>query len=153
MTKKAKTSKKLGCPTKYKPEYCEQIIKFFEVEYDYVTEEVASQGRAVSVTRVKLSKFPTLEGFCVDLGITKKTLLNWKDKHTDFLRAYEIAKYKQKVILLQGGLSGDYNSAFAKFVAINCTDMIDKQEVKQEIEGEVKGYGLAFDLTKKPDEL
>jgi hypothetical protein len=150
MTKKKNP---VGPPTKYKSKYCQELIDYFEVEYELVQEEVASQGKAVTITRAKLSKFPTLEGFCVEIGITKRTLLNWTKEYPELLHAYEIAKYKQKMSLMQGGLSGQYNSSFAKFVAINCTDMVDTQHIKSENETTVKEYGVAFDLSKSPDEI
>ena len=149
----SKTSKKVGCPTKYRPKYCKELVDYFEIEYQMITEEVASQGKAVEVVRAKLSKFPTLEGFCVEIGITKNTLLNWTKEFPEFLRAYTIAKHKQKMLLMQGGLSGEYNSSFAKFVAINCTDMVEKQEIKTENEHKVEGYGLAFNLNTHPKDL
>lgn len=139
-----------GRSTDYKEEYCQRLIDFFEVEYTDYKEQVASQGKAVEVVRSKLTKFPTFEGFCTEIGITTQTMHNWTKQNPQFFDAYKIAKQKQKTFLLQGGLSGQYNSSFAKFVAINCTDMIDKSEVKTENDHNVKGYGLAFDLSDKP---
>lgn len=153
MSKKKSTSSKIGRPTKYKPEYCQELIEFFEVAYEQVVEQVASQGKAVDVIRYKLSRFPTIEGFCANILISKDAFHKWIAKYPEFNDAYSIAKQKQKNALIQGGLAGDFNAGFAKFVAINCTDMIDKSEVKNENETTVKGYGLAFNLGKHPDEV
>lgn len=151
MPKKSVKKSPVGRPTDYRKKYCREIIDYFEVEYQEFEEQVASQGKAVTVKKNRLTKFPTIEGFCVEIGITKETLHRWVKKHEEFSDAYKIAKQKQKQILVQGGLTSEFNSSFAKFVAVNCTDLVDKSEVKTENEHNVKGYGLAFDLTEKPE--
>ena len=60
---------------------------------------------------------------------------------------------KQKNALIQGGLSGEYSSSFAKFVAVNCTDMVDKSEVKSENEHNIDGPKIGFALDVKPEDL
>jgi len=125
-----------GRPTKYNDDMPQSLIDFFDRDMHRVEiEEVASQGQAVTVQKIKPNWFPTFERWCAEQSITQKTMLNWTTQHPEFLQAYGIAKQKQKDFLLQHGLSGAYNSGFAKFVAINCTDMVDKKEehVSQDI--------------------
>ena len=58
-----------GRPTKYKPEYCKDIV-------DYL-----SQGRAIVE-------------FCAKIGISVQTLHRWREAHPEFSDAYEEAKAK-----------------------------------------------------------
>lgn len=124
-----------GRPTKYTDEMPQSLVDFFSVDLDrVVVEEIASQGQAVSVTKVKPNRFPTFERWCANQRISKQTMHTWTQKHPEFMDAYNEAKQLQKDFLLQHGLDGSYNSGFAKFVAINCTDMSDKVEVEQSSE-------------------
>ena len=63
--KKTTEKPKMGAPTKYKPEYCQQVI-------DHMT-------RGLS--------FESFAGF---LGVTKSTIYNWLEEHKDFLDSKEI---------------------------------------------------------------
>ena len=142
-----------GRPSEYETHFPQLLIDYFKVEYETYTEEVASQGQAVEIKKKRLKKFPTIEGFCSSLYISKETFHKWLKIHQNLMDAYSVAKQKQKDALIAGGMGGQFNAGFAKFVAINCTDMVDKTEVKTEGDVTVKPYGLAFDLKKKPEEI
>jgi hypothetical protein len=102
-------------PTSYKEEYPELMLKFFSV--DCVT--YAARGDK------RVTKFPTFERFAVLIGVHHQTLLNWCDANPLFLEAYKQCKEIQKDLLIEGGLAGHYNSAFAMFLAKNVTDLKD----------------------------
>lgn len=132
MSKDDKPSR--GRPTKYHDGMPDLLRKFFDVElYKTYTEEVASQGRAVAVVKSKACNFPTFEGFCWEYGLHHSTLLLWCTKHPNFSEAYKECKERQKTILITHALNGDYNSGFAKFLAVNVTDLKDSthQQVEQ----------------------
>ena len=117
-------------PTKYKKKYCDKIIEYFKKEPFRQVSEITTYKDGTTKETIKLipCKFPTIEGFAVSIGICSKTVLNWLQDNPEFLRAYDYAKSCQKDILTQNGLLGLYNCLFAKFVAINSTDMRDSQE-------------------------
>ena len=119
-----------GRPTKYKPEYCEQLINFFSIDA-YTEDNIIISGKNFSKEeKIKYANsLPTLEKFCNSINITIPTLHDWVKIYPDFSYAYMRAKELQKDILIQNGLLGLYNSQFATFVAINCTDMRNKTEV------------------------
>ena len=96
---------------------------------------------------------PTLEGFARKIGVPPERLSRWAKDFEDFRQALNVAKGIQKEFLTTHGLSGAYNNNFAKFISVNLTDYIDKSEVKTENEHNVKGYGLAFDLSQKPEDV
>ena len=153
MSKKTKEHAKVGRPSKYKPEYCQKLIKYFDIPlYKTVIQQKMSASGIVKDLEVTVpNDFPTLEGFCWEIDIVPETISNWTKEFPEFFQACKKAKAMQKRFLVAHGLSGGYNSNFAKFVSVNMTDLVDKSEVKTENEHNVKGYGLAFDLSDKPD--
>lgn len=108
-----------GRPTKYKPEYCQKMIDFF----DRPLYETISLGKD---ERVVPTRFPTFERFAYNIGVNADTLKSWASKFPEFLGSYEICKNMQKDYLIYHGLTGGYNSNFAKFVSLNLTDMVEK---------------------------
>lgn len=106
------TGRPEGRPTKYKPEYCEDIIAYF---HDH-------QG------------FPTIEGFAVyECDVDPDTIVNWTKNHPEFFGAYKKAKAIQKHRLQEGALSGELNTTFSIFFGKNNCDMSDR--VQQEHSG------------------
>lgn len=133
-----------GRPTKYKPKYCKDIIKFFDVPC-VTTETITllnAKGETYEKPVVKASNLPTLEAFSHKIGVDTDTLLNWSKKHKAFFGAVSKAKQLQKNILVQNGLMGYYDAGFAKFVASNFTDMKEKQEIEHS--GEIKTALVEF---------
>jgi hypothetical protein len=119
-----------GRPTKYRPEYCDEIVKFFDVEpYEYkeVVITLRNGGTLEKVERHP-ARLPTMERFASDIGVNGDTLVEWSKRHRAFSAAYARAKALQKDILITNGLQGLYNGPFAIFVAKNATDMEDKTE-------------------------
>lgn len=101
--------KKMGAPTKYKDEFCDQLITFFDVESFEVID-----GKTVA------SKFPTLARFALNIGVHVTTLHDWataKDnngqvKLKDFSYAYKKAKLYQEAYLYEAGLAGAIDRTF-----------------------------------------
>ena len=125
-----------GCPTKYKPEYCEQIIEYFNkpayvpviIKDEDGNETVATnkQGKPI----MKPCSLPTKEGFAFSIGVHCETLTNWAKKFSEFFESFKKAESLQKNILIQNGLIGNYEKTFAIFVAKNVTDMKDQQFIE-----------------------
>ena len=146
--------KKLGRPTKYKASYCEELIEYFDQPlYIKVPVEKMSASGAVKVIEERVANdMPTFEGFARKIGTIHETLLNWSKQHEAFFDAYCVAKGIQKQFIFTHSLGNKYNTNFAKFFAINNLGMKESSHLTTENEHKVEGYGLAFDLTKKPDE-
>jgi hypothetical protein len=133
----------MGRPSKYRKEYCRKLITFFDAEpYEDVKFRHYRKGKLRWVETKRLSKpLPTLRGFAKHIKVHIATVYNWIDpKHAsfqqEFLDAFTRARDIRKWVLVQGGLAGVYNPLFAKFTAINETDMRDTKDVRQS--GEVK---------------
>ena len=132
-----------GRPTKYKPEFCEEIVEFFDSEpYEDVNIPHYGKTGEISWTDTKRmpNKLPTLREFAKHIEVGVSTVYDWIDEkhasyHSEFSDAFTRAKDLQKWFLVQNGLQGLYNPAFAIFTAKNITDMRDKQET--EISGNI----------------
>lgn len=127
-----------GRPTDYKPEYCDKIVKFFDVE-PYTREIIATSkgyGAKGNKTFEKNewgnipSRLPTLYRFCKTIDVKSvQTLYNWAAQHKEFLEAMQTAAIIYKEFLIENGLIKTYSSTFAKFVGVNTTDMKDLKEI------------------------
>lgn len=123
---------KRGRPTKYKPGYCQEIVKFFSKE-PYTEKELKhyqDDGETIKWIDYKevANDIPFFSDFAASIGVNDDTLQNWTKKHPDFFGAYMRAKELQKQFLITNGLKGLYNPRFAIFTATNITDMQDKKE-------------------------
>lgn len=127
-----------GRPHLYKPEYCEQLIEYFDVDLYTTRIKTTTFGRGNTVEEeVDVpTDFPTLAGFAIKLGVSRMTLWQWateKDeegnlKHPEFSDVYSRAKDYQQNWLAVNGLKGTVNPRFAIFVAKNVTDWREKPE-------------------------
>ena len=121
----------MGRSTKYKPEYCQQLIDFFDAEpYEDVELPHYNDKGTVVWTDFKrtANRLPTLRNFAKLIGVHVANVYRWADRHKEFRDAFTRAKELRKWFLIENGLNGCYNPAFAKFVACNITDMADKKE-------------------------
>ena len=117
--KKVKEPAKEGRPTKYKPEYCQAIIDYFDVPmFD-------AAGKANTP--------PYLMNFAQSIGINTDTLYEWKAKHPEFSEAYSIAQEKQKQIVMSHALTGGYNASFAWRMMMNMFGWRERQDIDNKI--------------------
>lgn len=136
--KKSAKKNKGGRPTKYKKEYCRKIIEFFDIGPTREVEVVTAfkNGTEKISTEERANHLPFFSKFAKSIGVHDNTLELWCKKYPEFMCAYTRAKHLQKQHLITCGLLGLYNHAFAKFVAINITDMRDQKNI--ELGGNVK---------------
>ena len=129
---------KAGQPTKYKPEFCQAIIEYFDVEpWETPKIEYYEHGKVVRIEEGKRQYriMPSLLRFAKSIKVCYATIYNWVDpKHASFqpkfLDAYNTALEIRKEWLINVGLSGLAPANSFKFVAVNLTDMRDKQDVE-----------------------
>lgn len=146
----------IGRPSKFKAEYIQMILEYFDVEpykkeVMETSEEYFQSGvlkKKSEKTRLIPNKLPTLFSFARSIGVSYKTVWSWafekeEDKLTDdlkaFRNAYNEAKEMQKEFIISIGLSGAANAPFAIFTAKNVTDMRDKVETDITSKGEQLG--------------
>ena len=142
--------KRMGRPSKYKPEYNAAIIAWFMVEKyaQFTTDETIKYNKDGVKTsesrRFKMipADLPTLQGFARNIGVSYDTMRGWANdlvdpdaetpvlRYPEFSVAYNIAKELQKEFLIDNGLKGNYPPASYIFTAKNITDMTDKTIVE-----------------------
>lgn len=110
-----------GRPTKYDPSYPDDLIAWFNI--GAYRELIDQNGKEYLLP----NKFPTLAGWCGEKLISRTTLHEWVSVYPEFSNAYSIAKERQEAILVQGAMSGAFNSGFAVFTAKNMMGWRDKQ--------------------------
>lgn len=104
-----------GRPTKYKPEYCQQLIDFME------------DGRS-------------LTGFAASLSVSKQTLYDWMKANPEFLDAFNVAQEKCQYWweetgrkgLFMGGKDNPFQTNLYNFTMAARFGWSTKQETKQE---------------------
>jgi hypothetical protein len=117
-----------GRPTKYKKQYCEEIIRFFDVPQTKI--QKVTQITASGVTEFNKEvpeNLPTIIGFARKIGVLSETLKEWADKYEEFSVSYRKALELEKEFLIQNGLKGFYQPNIFQFIASNLTDMKNKE--------------------------
>lgn len=71
---------------------------------------------------------PTIEGLSKALKVSRQTLYGWGDVHSKFFDTLEQLRSEQKRMVLESGLSGEYNSTIAKLILSANHGMHEKQE-------------------------
>ena len=82
-----------GRPTKYKPEYCQQIIEFFDVDepWELVEEQHTNKnGEKWSRWIRQAKKLPTLRDFGRMVGVDYWTVWNWTKEHSNMLHRVQL---------------------------------------------------------------
>lgn len=60
---------------------------------------------------------PTIEGLADELEVSRQTLYNWSDRYEEFFDILERLMAKQGRKLINGALTNEFNSPFAKMLA------------------------------------
>lgn len=121
-----------GQPTKYKPEYCQQLIDYFSIEpLEIIREqEITDAEGGKYISRRLPQRFPWFEGFARKIGVHRNTLKNWCAEHPEFAEAYDTAKDLQREFLVDIGLSGATSASFAIFTMKNVCGWRDERDLK-----------------------
>lgn len=113
-------------PLRYKPEFCERLLAFFDVPAFHVTEVQKRDGSVALVETA--AELPTFAAFAKQLGTTCEVLTNWENAHPAFHEAAQKARDLQGNILIQNSLRGNYSASFAVFTAKNLLGWQDGKE-------------------------
>jgi len=129
-----------GRPTAYRPKYCQELIDFFDREPYREVEtphyDKSGNGNVVwTETKTVPNRYPTIRDFAHKIEVGVSTVYDWLEpKHNSyqlkFSEAFTQAQVLRKDFLIHNGLLGLHNPAYAKFVAVNCTDMRDKVDTE-----------------------
>jgi len=117
-----------GRPTKYKKQYCEEILRYFDVPLTNLEKKTVITKLGPTIINVeKPNKLPTVGGFAIKIGVLPKTLIDWAKHYPEFSESYSKALELEKEFLIQNGLKGFYQPNIFQFIASNLTDMRNKE--------------------------
>ncbi len=123
--------KKMGRPTEYKEEFIDKVDEYLEDNQDtykdFIKQKNIEKGYEM-FDRGLTVKLPTIEGFALFIGVSKKVLYTWEQKHPDFLHALDKIRTEQQQRLINMGLSKDYNSTIAKLILSSNHNMVEKTQ-------------------------
>lgn len=128
-----------GYPSKYRPEFPEMLLNFFDVDPSQVVE--TTEESTGKVTReVIINALPTKAGFAAKLRVSSATLQYWadaKDEHghpryPEFTEAWDIVDDMIENILVSNTLMNHYNASFAQLYAKNKLRYKDRQDLTLE---------------------
>jgi hypothetical protein len=104
-----------GRPSKYDPQYCEDLIEWMQVD-PYTTKN----GKRIP------EPLPTFEKFAANIGVCHDTLREWVKVHPEFSESYKKAKELQFSVYITNAMLGLYPPAFACFFGKNFYGLVDK---------------------------
>ena len=126
--------------SRYDHKFCKLIVEYFEAAAKADTREVTpvvtlnetekkGEGWKKSEVRRICAELPTVESFARSVGIPSTTIKTWAKDHEDFAEAYQQAKDIQYQLLVDRGLTRQYDASAFMFVAQNITGMHQRQVV------------------------
>lgn len=123
----------MGRPNEFKKEYIKKVDEYLENQQDEEIEVLrqrsnTEKGYEIYDQKIKV-KLPTIEGFALFLGVSKRVLYDWEKKYPDFLHALDKIRTEQQQRLINMGLSGDYNSTIAKLILSTNHDMREGSDI------------------------
>ena len=133
--------KERGRPSKYKPEYCQEIIKYFDVPF-FEDKLVSTTTGKNDFSKDEYKEIATpprfLSAFARSIGVNTDSLHEWAKVHKDFSVALKCAKEIQHEHFVTCGLKGLFNASAYIFSMKNMHDWRDQTEVKHSGEIEEK---------------
>jgi hypothetical protein len=121
----------MGRPSKYRPELCADLIKFFNRPLYITKKHKEWVGGELKIIEDDVpNKTPWLVDWCLEHKISIDLPQDWSKAHPEFLRALNTAKKIQERFLAELGIKGDHN-AFMTFQALkNVAGWRDKTETE-----------------------
>lgn len=112
---KPKKAAPVGRPTKYSPAVLKAANDYIDQCVDTVELFHKTQGaNSDTYERLVFANLPTKEELAFNLGVHRDTLTEWAKRHPEFSGTLERLEQKQKIMLLRGGISGQYNPLITK---------------------------------------
>lgn len=108
-------ARRVGRPTKYKPEYCARLLHYFGGKLSHTINTTDKGSQQV----MPGDELATFQGFANEIGVTVDSLLEWTAVHPDFSQAYTQARAAQADHIARAGFTGACPSNFAALLLTN----------------------------------
>ena len=121
-----------GQPTKYRSEYCQLLIDYFDVP-PTKTSQVTRTNKDGSTKTYDVevaNDLPTLIGFAKKIGVSRDSVHQWGRDHKKFSDSIKKAKELQEENWRTCSLKGLYNPTFTIFMGKNVFKWTDKTQVE-----------------------
>lgn len=119
-----------GRPTKYRPEMCAMADEYLATCKVDVENYVKTDGdRSTSYQRIIHVNLPKLEGFSEFLDVDHSTMLVWEKEHDEFSEALTKIRRAQHNMLVNGGVSGEFNPVITKLMLSSNHGYKEKSDV------------------------
>lgn len=112
-----------GRPTKYRPEYCESLVRYFDRKSWCVVTDAKGTQKVMPKDDI-----PILDRWCLAIGVSRRTVYDWIKTIPEFADAHDTAMGLQKAFLIESGIVHG-SGGFASFM-LKCVHGM--QEPKQE---------------------
>lgn len=116
----------------YSPVVIKKMYKFFydAEKYRTVTETIyMKDGSYRDIEKDVPNPPPHFSTFARSIGVHKRVLDLWREKHPEFELAYQDCTEVIKEFIIDNGLVGHYQGNFAIYVGNNLTDMRNTKEL------------------------
>lgn len=97
-----KVKRPVGRPTLYNTDVQAQAEQ-------YLLEDYKIEGGVI----------PSVAGLACYLGVSRSTIHEWRDRHPEFSGTLDAIEQKQEFIVVNRGLTGDFNATITKLVLAN----------------------------------
>ena len=124
--------------SKYREKYADELVEYIEEAFDTALDAEANaskketfypDGTVKAVEPVFLPpKCPSLARFARRIGVSPHTLILWAEQHERFSIAYAYAKEMLKELIVEGAMTKQYDTNFAKFALANFHGVRDVSE-------------------------
>ena len=133
-----------GRPTKYEGEV---TIKKVDEYLDTCVDEIEIFDKTVgdksnSYERILKTNIPSIAGLAIFFDVSKSTLYEWAKEHVEFSYALEKVLRLQEHKLLNGGVSGTYNSTISKLILSSNHGYKEKTEENLNVNGNLQITGM-----------
>ena len=130
-----------GRPTKYKPEFCQDIIDFFSRPL-YITKKIKKwiDGKEEVLEQDVPNETPFLIKWTEKIGVSHDAPCEWAKVHPEFSDALYRAKRLQESFLVELGIKGDHNGFMTFQTLKNVSGWRDEQHLKQQVDVNITQY-------------
>lgn len=118
---------KVGRPTEYNFKELDNLIDEYLAT---CVDEYRTDKFPDGTTKTRLIvNLPSYEGFCIYTDIAVRTFYDWKEKYPEFSHALGRIEARQKKVIMEKGMSGEYNSTIGKLILSSNHGMREKSDV------------------------